>query len=241
MRFVTPEVVRLAATKLDTDGLYRFLECVGAPDWTTDAPSDGEELIEIAGRTCYLSFDPELNRNLTEVRKGNQAYLANLIKQQHLSVLEHTTSTYALLGVTRVLADELKRHRHLSWSETSLRFVRLTELGAYLPKPFTENERAREVMVRVFETCEQAQRELAELFDLDNQDFTRKKEITSAMRRAAPSGLVTSLIVTGNLRTWREIIMKRATPHAEEEIRGVVAAIAADLKALYPHAMGDLT
>jgi thymidylate synthase (FAD) len=243
MRFVESKAIFLASTALDTSGVVEFLESIGAPDWGTDAPSDGEMLAELAGRLCYLSFDPELNPNLTMVRTGNASYLANLIAQEHHSVLEHAGATYALLGISRVFCDELKRHRHLSWSETSLRFVRLSSLAAYWPTAFAEHpeaERAAAIMRHVYETCERAQREFAELFDLDRQDFATKKRLTSAMRRSAPMGLTTNLIATGNLRTWREIIGKRCTEHAEEEIAKVIGAVRDDLRKRFPNAMGDL-
>ena len=220
MEFVSPKVIRLAATSLDAPGVNAFLEAVGAGDWTTDAPSDGEELIEIAGRLCYLSFAPGLNANVEKVRKGNRPYIANLLKQLHLSVLEHVVVTYALKDVSRVLTAELGRHRHLCLSETSLRFVRLVELRAYLPEPFRDDPWAVERMTAFFEAAEQLQRDFADHFDLDRQpDFPTKKRITSAMRRCAPMGLTTSLIVTGNLRAWREVIQKRCTEHARRRSR----------------------
>ena len=199
MRFIEPKVIRLAATALDRDGVATFLETVSAPDWHTDAPSDGEALIELAGRACYRSWAPGLNANVTRTRQGNAMYLANLIEQQHWSVLEHTSITYGFMNVSRVFTHELVRHRHLSFSQELLRFVRLDQLNAYLPAPFAENERARAIMVDIFEHCERTQRQLAELFDLDREDFATKKRITSGMRRCAPIGLTTTIIATGNL------------------------------------------
>jgi len=240
MRFMQPKVILLASTALHTPGVVEFLESVGAPEWATDAPSDAEALTELAGRTCYRSWAPGLNANVTKVREGNADYINNLLRQQHWSVLEHAQATFAFLNVSRVFTHELVRHRHLSFSQESLRYVRLTDLSAYLPEPFAENDIARQIMIAVFETCEEAQRKLAKAFDLDQQDFATKKQVTSAMRRYAPIGLTTSIIATGNLRTWREVIEKRCTDAAEEEIASVIGAVRDDLRARFPNAMGDL-
>ena len=144
MKFIEPRVIRLAHTTLDPDGVPDFLQAVGAAGWESDAGSEGEQLIELCGRLCYRSWAPGLNANVTKVREGNAAYIANLIAQRHWSVLEHCTVTYAFVGVSRVLTHELCRHRHLSFSQESLRFVRLDELGAYMPMAFHANDRAAE-------------------------------------------------------------------------------------------------
>lgn len=265
MHLVEPQVIRLAQTRLNPAGVLELLRCAGAPDWQTDAISDGEELIELAGRLCYRSFAPGLNPNVTKVREGNAAYLANLLKQRHYSVLEHVSVTYAFLNVSRVFTHELVRHRLASFSQESLRYVRLDELGAYYPEAFAE-ETIREIVEALkspdasaeqteadvdrllgeseaifrsfFRTAEQAQTHLAELFKLDDlTDFDLKKRVTSAMRRCAPIGLTTAIIMTTNLREWRHIIELRTSEHAEEEIRGVIGVVADDLRKLYPAAM----
>ena len=240
MHFLAPTVCRLAHTTIDRDGLAEFVEAAGALGWTSDALTDGEQLLEACGRICYRSWAPHLNLNVRKVREGNQAYIANLLEQRHFSVLEHVVISYCFLNVSRVFTHELVRHRHLSFSQESLRFVRLDRLGARLPEVFRDDPWAVERMRAFFEAAEQLQREFAEHFDLDHQDFARKKAITSAMRRCAPMGLTTNIVASGSLRSWREVVEKRASPAAEEEIREVIGLVRDDLRQLYPNAMGDL-
>ena len=85
MKFIEPRAYYLAATAVDNDGMHDYLEAVGAHRlqrfdeglglresdsddeidlWETDAPSGGEELVEVAGRSCYRSFRPGLNPNV---------------------------------------------------------------------------------------------------------------------------------------------------------------------------------
>jgi thymidylate synthase (FAD) len=139
MKVVNPKVFFIAETKVVDRGMQLFLDHVGAGDWKTDAPSDAERLAEVAGRSCYRSFDPDLNPNLTEVREGNQPYVANILQKKHGSVLEHSSVTFAFCDVSRVFTHELVRHRAgMAYSQESLRFVRLTVLDARYPEAFEE-------------------------------------------------------------------------------------------------------
>ena len=66
--------------------------------------SDGERLAEFAGRICYMSQHNPAQRTTA-------AYLENIKKQGHGSVLEHANYTLLLEGVSRSLTHELVRHR----------------------------------------------------------------------------------------------------------------------------------
>ena len=56
--------------------------------------------------------------------------------------------------------------------------------------------------------------------------FHVKKEVTSALRRLAPTGLSTDIIWTANVRTLRHVIEMRTAEGAEEELRLVFDKIA---------------
>ena len=230
MRYVTPKAIHIAGTQVDEHGLAEMLNEIGAPDWKTDAKArSGSKLVEVAGKLCYKSFHEDLNPNLKSVRGGdNKKYLRNILKQKHYSVLEHVSDTYAFLNVSRVFTHELVRHRLASYSQESLRFVRLSDLGAFYPREFSLHEKSDEIrkhMTDTFATAEEVQHILAEVLQLDDLTFTQKKKLTSAMRRMAPIGLATNIIMTANVRTWRHIIELRTSRHAEEEIRMVMDSV----------------
>ena len=104
MKFVEPKVFLIAETQI-TSGLRNYLEHIGVPHWTTDSNTGSETLIEVAGKTCYMSFDTSLNKNLTKVRKNNNFdYIQNgIVKVNHGSVLEHASVTFALCDVSRCI------------------------------------------------------------------------------------------------------------------------------------------
>lgn len=240
MEFKQPLAIMIAETSVQEDGVARLLKELGAPDWTTDAQSGSEGLVEIGGRLCYKSFSPGLNANVTKVREGNKPYLENVLNQKHGSVLEHATVSFVFLNVTRVFTHEIVRHRAgTAFSQESLRYVRLGELGAYLPKVF-EGTKTEETMKNVFEVLEQIQQDLAEDLQLDALSMDEKKKLTSSMRRLAPIGLTTNILVTANHRAWRHIIGMRCTPHAEEEVFEVMMNVARQLKERFPNLYQDL-
>ena len=242
MRSVTPQVFLVGETRVDEDVLQQYLASVGAPEWQTDAPSESEELAEVMGRLCYRSFAPGLNPNVVKVREGSRAYLSNVIGVGHGSVLEHSVLNFIFADVSRVFTHELVRHRvGTDISQESLRFVRLTDLGQWLPTCIREDEHATAVFARTFEDLERLQLELASHFRLDDPGvpFERKKEVTSAMRRLAPIGLATAIGWSANLRTLRFVLEQRTDPAAEEEMRVVFGQVGLLVRERFPGAFAD--
>lgn len=244
MHRVEPGVFLVGETRVIEDGLRDYLRHIGVPDWQSDAPTDSEKIVEVMGRLCYLSFAPGLNPNVTRVREHNKDYLENILKVKHGSVIEHPVMNFIFTDVSRVFTHELVRHRvGVAISQESLRFVRLDNLGQWLPTAIREDEKAVEIFARTFEELEKLQLELAEHFKLDapNLPFHKKKTITSAMRRVAPEGLATTIGWSANPRTIRWVLEMRTAPEAEEEIRLVFGKLGAIVVKRYPHLFGDFT
>lgn len=247
MHEVQPKVFLIGETQIIEAGLAAYLEHVGAKEWTSDAPTDAEKLVEVFGRLCYRSFKPGMNPNVTKIREHNDAYLANLEKTHHGSVLEHVMFNFIFSDVSRVFTHELVRHRAgVAISQESLRYVRLDELGQWLPTVIREDEKAMDIFVRTFEQLEELQRQLAVIYDLDKTDdkgkgksFDIKKKVTSAMRRIAPIGLATTIGWSANARALRWVLEMRTDPSAEEEIRLVFGKVGEIVCARYPNLFGD--
>ncbi|MBU0959849.1 MAG: FAD-dependent thymidylate synthase, partial [Nanoarchaeota archaeon] len=109
---IKPRVFLIGETRIRYDELAAYLEHIGVPDWDSpSANSDAEQLAEVYGRICYKSFDVSLNPNLTRIHTGNEAFLQNIIKQRHGSVLESIQTNWVFADVSRVLCMELIRHR----------------------------------------------------------------------------------------------------------------------------------
>lgn len=242
-------VFHLAQTEIDAFGVQQYLNFIGAKDWDTDTASSAQRLIEIAGRVCYRAFGIGLNKNITKVREGNHKYLANIIKSKHGSVLTHASDTY-IIYASRVFTHELVRHQvGTAFSQESMRYVRLDDsMALYYPDAFKELPEPQRSQLRLlWETAMKGtaslQVGLASLLDLDDPstNFEMKKKLTSSMRRAAPQGVMTSIVMTSNHRNWRHLIaMRTAATQAEEEIRKVFQIIADDLYQRYPNIYFDM-
>jgi thymidylate synthase (FAD) len=231
-RETSPRVFLVARPSIDTDAMRAYLDDVGGSSWLdmrldeTERAADGELLAEFAGRMCYRSWEPGLNANVSRIRTDRAAYFANVLQSFHGSVLEHANYTFAFRQVSRVFTHELVRHRAGSaFSQESLRYVRLTEIGFRIPPAL---EPVRDQVLSLVEQLEEFQTSAADALGLDGDGlpFAVKKEITSALRRLAPIGLSTDILWTANVRTLRHVIEMRTAPGAEEELRLVFDAVA---------------
>ncbi len=243
MHKVEPKVFLIGETRIVEDGLRGFLNHIGAPEWQSDAPTDVEKVAEFYSRLCYKSYKPGLNPNVKKIREHNAEHLGNILKVKHGSVLEHPVINFVFADVSRVFTHELVRHRvGVAISQESLRYVRLDDLGQWLPTVIREDEEAMTIFGRTFEELERLQKELAVHFRLDDSqaNFTRKKIVTSAMRRIAPIGLATNIGWSANPRTLRWVLEMRTAPEAEEEIRLVFGEVGKIVVNRYPNLFGDM-
>jgi thymidylate synthase (FAD) len=241
VEFVEPKVFLVGETRIVEDGLAAYLKHVGAPEWSTDAPSDSERLCEVMGRLCYRSFKPGLNPNVTRVREGNDTYLAHIMEVGHGSVIEHAVLNFIFADVSRVFTHELVRHRAgVAISQESLRYVRQRELRMTLV-PGSELARLpnlREITMKL-EEHEESYLKLAESLITDGMSFDDKKAWTSALRRVLPDGIATNLVWSANHRAMRWILEMRTAPGAEVEMRYVFDKVGRILQRDYPMIFGD--
>ena len=243
MEFIAPKAIHVACTNIIDAGLTEYLAAVGAPEWSTDAPTDTEKLIEVAGRMCYRSFAPGLNPNVTKVREGNAPYLANVEFQKHGSLLEHAHDTYVLFDVSRIVTHQQVRHRAgFAYAQESGHYVRVDGIKMWFPTYLAEHPKAAILRAKFIEACEyleETQRWLASELGVDNLPFEEKKQATTAMRRLVPDGLATAIVVTANHRAWRWAIQLRTERHNDSEIRMVLADVFRQQRAMYPNLYAD--
>jgi hypothetical protein len=136
---------------------------------------------------------------------------------------------------------ELIRHRAGSaFSQESLRYVRLTDIGFRVPPAL---EPVRQQVISIVEQLEEFQVTAAKELGIeeDGVPFHVKKEVTSALRRLAPTGLSTDIVWTANARTLRHVIEMRTAEGAEEELRLVFDKIARIMQSEAPGLFQDFS
>lgn len=244
-KLVFPKAFLIAETKIDGATMDAALQHLGVDGWTSDGGTDADVLTEFAGKSCYMSFDKNLNLNLTKVGgRPNSAYIQDgIIGNKHGSVLEHSTVTFFLTNVSRVVTHELVRHRAgTAFSQTSGRYVRTDEVDMYIPYELAKVPGASDVIKRAVREMEENVAELVEITGIEDMtDFGLKKRLTSAFRRLIGNGQANHLVMTANHRAWRHVIEMRTSVHAEEEIRYIMADVAGQLKERFPTIYADMT
>lgn len=203
---------------------------------------DIDELHEAAGRLCYKS---ECRPN--PVTATNQTYLLHsIIDNCHFSVMEHANLTFYMKGLTRNLLLELERHRFLSYSVISTRYVDMSRADNVIPPAFADLDEEDRVFLTVgFDNLH------ASALDIYAETFKRmmspkyesrfsKKEAREAAREALLGSVETEYLVTANIRTWREIVQKRGAPGAAREIRDMAKLILPTLQRVAPNSTQDL-
>src|SRR3954465_5032333 len=195
----------------------QFLEPGHLPVKWMGENTDGERLAEFAGRLCYMS---QANPASRETR----AYLANIKKQGHGSVLEHANYSVLIEGVSRSLTHELVRHRAgFAYSQLSQRYVDESKAAFVIP-PALVGEEALEKEWR--EQIEGAQKSyvrlvehLMERYGWVADKVHRRKMAREAARGVLPNWTETKIGVTANARAWGTMLELRSSEGAELEIR----------------------
>lgn len=194
---------------------------------------DGEVLAEFAGRACYQSWSKPNPATAT-----NKGYLANIIEQEHFSVLGHPTVTLYIQGVSRNFTHELVRHHTgTRYSQLSQRFVDSGEMDYVVPPAMRGTRVLEDQLARAWKSAVRDY-EIA-VDDLLAKGKTRK-QAREAARAFLPGCAETKIVCMANLEAWRSIIARRAVTHADAEMREVMVQIAWTLKQGFPNAFQDM-
>ena len=226
----------LAPLKVQVIGYTHFEPPADVP-WETDTDG-GEALAEFAGRACYQSWSKPNPATAT-----NAGYLRHILEVGHLSVLEHGSVTFYLSGVSRSLTHELIRHRHVSYSQLSQRYVPERDAAMVEPAVIAEDP---ELHAMFLEASEQALSSYDRLLEglekkfADVENVTaRRKQARQAARAVLPNATETRIVVTGNYRAMRHFVAMRASEHADVEIRRLAIECLRQLIDLTPQVFSD--
>jgi len=193
--------------------------------------TDADALGEAAGRLCYKSFNRP-NPNTAR----NADYMANILRQGHESVLEHASVTFLVQGVSRALLTELTRHRHLSFSVVSQRYVDYADTEPVIPPALrgTEGEaQLRSEYNRAVDRYEELVREL-------KAAGLPRKKAREAARAVLPNAAPVDMVITGNLRAFRDVLRKRHSVHADAELQEFSAKTLEHLRVIAPNSVQDI-
>src|SRR5579871_3502439 len=92
---MTVKAYLIGRSGFDIHEFLSFLQANGTEWNRTPSATEAEELVEAAGRVCYMSFGSN------QSPKSNEEYIRHLINMGHESVLEHVSWSFMLEGVSR--------------------------------------------------------------------------------------------------------------------------------------------
>lgn len=210
--------------------------------------TDAEQIVATAGKVCYDSFGLD-GRSVSD-------HIRSLVDSHHYSVLEHSNFGVFIEGISRGCSHELVRHRHFSFSQRSTRYTAEDDAAIVLDpyyaslcvKEDTEGLTLDEgaLLHKFLIDCENAlknYRQQVEWLTEQNPEHLKGRDLRKWARGKArqllPHALETRLVVTGNIRSWREFFEKRCSSHAEAEIRRLAYMIRELLTPLAPNAFAD--
>ena len=181
-----------------------------------------EQHIERAARLCYRT-----EGKMTA--SSSIRFLRGIILRGHESVLEHASATFRVLGGSRAYTHEQVRHRLLSFSQQSQRYVSEEDFRAVVPPEIAKDPEAMEAFVELVEHARRAYAQLKGL-RLRNQDA----------RFVLPNAVESGIVISGNFREWRHVIRTRCSPSAQWEIRRICGLMLRELQRHAPTVFGDL-
>ena len=181
---------------------------------------DAEDLIEYAARVCYQSTG--------RCQPGASGkFIQRLISQGHESPLEHAYATFHISGCSRAMTHQLVRHRLMSVSQQSQRYVTEANFEYVLPPSVADkdkNEYGKDM--EVVRTMYAKWKERG----LKNEDA----------RFVLPNACVTEIVISANFREFRHIFKVRCARQAQWEIRLACCEMLKILAEKAPHVFADL-
>lgn len=192
----------------------------------------------VAFRTC--ASNKSTAQLIEEANKKTYKEKVQFLKQnfdkKHLAIAEFSDVMFTIEGVPMYIAEQLLRHRHLSFAKKSFRYIKIKEnineiymlmhggrtheivpiVNKYFYNPFSDLSNS---ITRSWSCIEALHQYLSEIQDgVTNEDA----------RGALPTSLRTTMAISGNLRCFMEIAPKRLCKRSQ----GLTQLIFARIKEL---------
>lgn len=185
--------------------------------------------VDMLGHICYA---PDYTvRELDQCLK----FIKNIIKNRHLSVTEHAVFSFTIEDVSRSTTHQLVRHRMMSVSQQSQRYVKYDNVKYVTPKSFSiayyEDNLDKDVKDEIKEIYEKC---------LANNTDTYKKLIELGVKKedaryVLPEATCSKISITINLRSLINLWELRLDKHAQLEIQMMAYKMAKEIERVYPN------
>lgn len=182
-------------------------------------PENMLKTIYTACRTCYSAEYPINIYNSTDDQEKMLSLIERVISSGHFSTIEHIQVSFAISNVSRACTHQLVRHRHMSFSQKSQRYVKEKGQFDYIIPPSIEKD---ENLKKSFEDF---MAQISEKY----QEFITAGIPAEDARFVMPNAAASSLVASLNLRELIHIANLRLCSRAQYEIRLMVKMMCEEL------------
>ncbi|MBQ4078416.1 FAD-dependent thymidylate synthase [bacterium] len=184
-------------------------------------PENMLKTIYTACRTCY-SADSPLNIYDCDSAQDEEKMLkliSRVVSSGHYSTIEHIQVSFAISNISRACSHQLVRHRHMSFSQKSQRYVKEKGQFDYLtPNTIEKNEELNKKFDEFMSKVSEFYLELTEA-GIPAEDA----------RAVLPNAASTSMVASLNLREMIHLANLRLCTRAQTEIRILVKRMCDEL------------
>ena len=182
-------------------------------------PENMLKTVYTACRTCYSADYPINIYNSTDDKEKMLKLIERVISSGHYSTIEHIQVSFAISNVSRACTHQLVRHRHMSFSQKSQRYVK--EKGQFdyiIPPTIEKNPELKDKFV-----------EFMNKISKQYQEFVEAGIPAEDARFVLPNAASSSLVASLNLREMIHLANLRLCTRAQYEIRTMVKMMCDEL------------
>ena len=184
-------------------------------------PENMLKTIYTACRTCYSADSPVYIYDCDSAQDEEKMLklISRVVSSGHYSTIEHIQVSFAISNISRACSHQLVRHRHMSFSQNSQRYVKEKGQFDYLtPNTIEKNEELNKKFDEFMSKVSEFYLELTEA-GIPAEDA----------RAVLPNAASTSMVASLNLREMIHLANLRLCTRAQTEIRILVKRMCDEL------------
>ena len=187
-------------------------------------PNNLLKTIYTACRTCYSADTPINIYDTADDEEKMLKLISRVISSGHYSSIEHIQISFAISNVSRACTHQLVRHRHMSFSQKSQRYVKEKGQFDYIIPPTIEKN------PELKEKFEQFMSDISNKY----QEFVEAGIPAEDARFVLPNATASSMVASLNLREMIHLANLRLCSRAQYEIRTLVKMMCDELSKQEP-------
>jgi thymidylate synthase (FAD) len=181
----------------------------------------------MAGVICY-SGESTLEGIKSSAEMKPEEYLRKIVKNGHMSIIEHNVFVFYISGISRSCSHQLVRKRIASFSQQSQRYVSAENFEYVVPNSVEKSIFADEYK-------ELIQQNLSLYQKMTESGITKEDA-----RYVLPNSTTTQLIVSMNAHSLVDFFVRRICTRSQWEIRKLAEKMLDEVKRVAPIIFKDL-